>query len=117
TVETEWGEVPPALLDSNRLLQALLNILRNGAQSMPDGGVLHVATRLVQRHEKAPRLLEIDVRDTGVGISERAVKQVFDPFFSTKITGSGLGLAVTRRIVEDHGGHIEVFSHVGDGTT
>jgi len=56
------------------------------------------------------------VRDTGAGIPERALKQIFDPFFSTKVSGSGLGLAVTLRIVRDHGGSIDVFSNEGQGT-
>jgi signal transduction histidine kinase len=108
-------DLPPALFDRRRLLQALLNTLRNGAQSMPHGGVLHVATRLRRKGEN--EFFEIEVRDHGVGIPPRAMKQVFDPFFSTKISGSGLGLAVTLRIVRDHGGDIDVFSDEGRGTT
>jgi chemotaxis protein histidine kinase CheA len=61
--------------------------------------------------------LEIEVRDSGLGIPTRALKQVFDPFFSTKIRGSGLGLAVTLRIIRDHGGDIDVYSEEGEGTT
>jgi signal transduction histidine kinase len=109
-------DLPPLMVDRRRLLQALLNTIRNGAQAMPDGGVLGVVTRV--RHSDDQRVrLEIEVSDTGVGIPPRALKQVFDPFFSTKIRGSGLGLAVTLRIIRDHGGDIDVYSDEGQGTT
>ena len=110
-------ELQPMLVDRRRLLQALLNTLRNGAQAMPNGGEIYVATRVAQRTPSSTRFLEIEVRDSGVGISQKALKQVFDPFFSTKIRGSGLGLAVTLRIIRDHGGDIEVHSDEGIGTT
>lgn len=128
-------EMPLLLLDRSRLLQAILNIVRNGAQAMADksGGkgnnegastsegsegapsVITVSTRLDLQAE--PPTLEIAVRDEGVGISERARKQIFNPFFSTKVSGSGLGLAVTRRILQDHGGDIQVESQENVGTT
>ena len=111
------SELPSILVDRRRLLQALLNTLRNGAQAMPDGGEIHVATRIVQRTPTSTRFLEVEIRDSGVGIPQKALKQVFDPFFSTKIRGSGLGLAVTLRIIRDHGGDIDVHSDEGRGTT
>ena len=104
--------LPSALLDRRRVLQALLNTLRNGAQAMVDGGILGVETRLLPDANS----LQVEVRDTGAGIPQRALKQIFDPFFSTKIRGSGLGLAVTLRIIRDHNGTIEVFSDEGKGT-
>lgn len=109
-------DLPSVLVDRRRLLQALLNTMRNGAQAMPNGGMMFVATRISQKSENSPPMLEIEVRDTGVGIPERALKQIFDPFFSTKIRGSGLGLAVTLRIIRDHGGDIDVFSGPNEGT-
>lgn len=114
TVEKQLAhDMPLCLLDRRRILQALLNTLRNGAQSMSKGGVLTVITRLEGENKKT---IEIEVRDTGAGIPERALKQIFDPFFSTKVSGSGLGLAVTLRIIRDHGGTIDVFSNEGQGT-
>jgi PAS domain S-box-containing protein len=109
-------DMPLVLVDRRRLLQALLNTMRNGAQAMPEGGALTVATRV---HRVAGDILhlEIEVRDSGLGIPTRALKQVFDPFFSTKIRGSGLGLAVTLRIIRDHGGDIDVYSEEGQGTS
>ncbi len=109
-------DLPLIVVDRRRLLQALLNTMRNGAQAMPKGGMLFVATRISQRSEKSAPILEIEIRDTGVGIPERALQQIFDPFFSTKIRGSGLGLAVTLRIIRDHGGDIDVYSEHEKGT-
>ncbi len=119
-------EMPSLLMDRSRLLQAVLNIVRNGAQAMADksggGGnnegesvTMTVSTRLDT--EREPPMIEIGVQDEGVGISERSVKKIFNPFFSTKVSGSGLGLAVTRRILQDHGGEIEVQSQENVGTT
>lgn len=104
--------IPEVLLDRARLLQALLNIVRNGAQSMPDGGVLHVSTAMINS-----TMAQIRIRDQGKGISENALKHVFNPFFSTKLKGSGLGLPITWQIIQDHGGTIEVKSKMNEGTT
>jgi signal transduction histidine kinase len=109
-------DLPLIQIDRRRVLQALLNTLRNGVQAMPDGGVLAVTTRLVHEPADTP-IVEVEVRDNGVGISEFALKQVFDPFFSTKVSGSGLGLPVTLSIIRDHGGDIRVSSQEGGGTT
>ncbi len=120
------ADLPLTLVDRSRLLQALLNIIRNGAQAMSDkeSGLLSIATRLTRpseevlaAHPDTPSLIDIEIRDNGRGISQQALKQVFDPFFSTKLSGSGLGLSVTRRIVQDHGGEIEVYSEPDQGTT
>jgi len=117
-VERDYaGDLPPVPADRSRLLQALLNTIRNGAQAMPDGGALRVATRFVPSEGHGDDMVQISVADSGIGISNRALKQVFDPFFSTKVSGSGLGLAVTKRIIADHGGQIDVESREGEGTT
>jgi len=105
-------ELPPILVDRSRVLQAILNIVRNGAQAMAEGGVLRIATRRSESGEWA----QIEIHDEGSGISGHGLKHVFDPFFSTKLKGSGLGLAITRRIIQDHDGEIDVFSEPGEGT-
>ena len=110
-------DLPPIPLDRGRILQALLNTIRNGAQAMPDGGVMRVVTRLLPRPGSSIPMAAIEIKDSGVGISKKAMNSVFDPFFSTKVSGSGLGLAVTKRIIQDHGGKIDVFSEEGAGTT
>jgi signal transduction histidine kinase len=113
-LERHYDEkLPLVSIDRSRAVQAILNIVRNGAQAMPEGGVLSISTR------RSPdgRWAQVEVRDTGIGMSSNAIKHVFDPFFSTKLKGSGLGLAVTRRIMQDHDGDIDVFSEPGKGTT
>ena len=112
-VERDFApDFPLAPLDRSRLLQCLLNIIRNGAQAMPDGGTLRVSTC-----QPDDDWIEVSVHDSGVGISPKALKEVFNPFFSTKVSGSGLGLPVTKRIIADHGGRIDVQSKEGEGTT
>jgi two-component system sporulation sensor kinase A len=89
----------------------LSNIAINALQAMPTGG------KLSARIAKADGVVEITVADTGVGISEEALSKIFEPYFSTKQTGFGLGLAVTKTIVEEHQGSIAVESTPGVGTT
>jgi hypothetical protein len=117
-VERELApDLPKVPCDRSRLLQAFLNTIRNGAQAMPNGGTMCVRTNLLQRGPSSPAFVQIHIADSGTGISARAMKQVFDPFFSTKVSGSGLGLAVTKRIIQDHGGQIDLDSEEGKGTT
>jgi signal transduction histidine kinase len=80
---------------------------------MPEGGTLTISTRC----SPDTKWQQIEIRDSGVGMSDNTIKHVFDPFFSTKLKGSGLGLAITRRIMQDHEGDIDVFSEAGKGTT
>ncbi|RYF45511.1 MAG: hypothetical protein EOO38_15900 [Cytophagaceae bacterium] len=100
------------MLDRSRLLQAVLNTIRNGVQAMPDGGVIRITTRQLGNNS-----VQIQIQDSGVGIPAKALKEVFNPFFSTKVSGSGLGLAVTKKIIADHRGWIDVESQEGVGTT
>ena len=97
--------------DRERLKSCLSNIAINALQAMPSGG------KLSARIAKADGFVEITVADTGVGISEEALSKIFEPYFSTKQTGFGLGLAVTKTIVEEHQGSIAVESTPGVGTT
>jgi signal transduction histidine kinase len=97
-------------LDESLIQQALLNLCLNAQQSMPDGGELIVETAAEDDWAR------IDVTDTGIGIAAEALDKLFKPFFSTRKGGSGLGLSVTRRIVSEHGGTIEVQSEPGKGS-
>jgi two-component system sensor histidine kinase HydH len=110
SIDIEPG-LPPVELDPDRLVQALLNIGINGIQAMETGG------RLVLRVRRSGPDLVIEVEDTGQGIAEESLATVFDPYFTTKSQGTGLGLAVVRKIVEGHGGTVDVASSVGRGTT
>jgi signal transduction histidine kinase len=96
--------------DRDMVRQVLLNIVGNGYQAMPDGGSLAVAV------DALDGAVQIRVKDTGVGISAETRERLFEPFFTTKARGVGLGLAVSRRIIEAHGGEIVVDSEVGRGT-
>jgi len=97
--------------DAERLKSCLSNIAINALQAMPAGG------RLTAKIEKNNGMVQISISDTGVGISEDALSKIFEPYFSTKQAGFGLGLAVTKKIVEEHKGSIEVHSEVDKGTT
>jgi signal transduction histidine kinase len=102
--------LPPALFDEAQLRQALLNLLRNAREAMPDGGSIDV-----QVVAEGMSVI-IDVDDRGGGIPAEIRARVFDPFFSTKGEGTGLGLAITRHIVEAHGGSIACEPREGGGT-
>lgn len=97
--------------DAGQLWQATLNLIRNSLDAMPDGGELTVGT---WREREAVRLR---VTDTGMGMNEEQLKQVFAPFFTTKPKGTGLGLALVQQITADHGGHVECESAPGRGST
>jgi nitrogen-specific signal transduction histidine kinase len=106
--------------DSDRLLQVFLNLIKNGAQAMEGkGGELIVRTRFErlagQCGGRAAAVAEIV--DNGPGIPIEMQEQLFNPFFSTKHKGTGLGLPISQRIVEEHGGAIELQSQPGIGTT
>jgi two-component system sensor histidine kinase PilS (NtrC family) len=97
-------------IDAQQFRQALWNLCLNAVEAMPEGGELRLAA-VVHR-----RRLQISVADTGEGIPAAELAHVFEPFFSTKADGSGLGLALVHRIVQDHGGEIDVRSVPGFGT-
>ncbi|MEW6357801.1 MAG: GAF domain-containing protein [Planctomycetota bacterium] len=105
--------IPDIMVDPGQIRQVLLNLLRNGLDSLPKQtrGVVIVATRPQEDYVK------IEVRDTGEGMSPDVLENMFNPFFTKKPDGTGLGLAVTRKVIEDHGGDIFVESTVGEGTT
>lgn len=110
-------DLPPVRLDPNLLHQAFLNILVNARQAMPNGGQLTVSTRLRRNGVGKEEAVEVSIADTGPGILEEHRSRIFQPFFTTKAQGTGLGLAIAARIVEQHGGRIQVESELGKGTT
>ncbi len=116
TVERAYGKGIPRLTgDATRLEQAMLNLCVNAVEAMPDGGRLVVTTRLAEGAGGAA--VEVEVRDTGVGIAAENLERVFKPFVSTKPLGTGLGLPLVARVVAAHGGRVTVESQVGHGTT
>jgi two-component system sensor histidine kinase AtoS len=103
--------LPPVHVDRTLIARALANIVENALHAMPGTGVL----RLVAAAE--PDAVSLTVTDSGVGMDEEALERVFEPYFSTKTTGTGLGLPIARRNIELNGGTIAVTSAKGVGTT
>lgn len=106
-------ELPPVVVRVDHLVQVLLNLILNAMDAMPRGGTLTVsaAARPVEPGEimagpSPAQLLTIEVQDSGIGIPEEVLPQIFEPFVTTKVKGSGLGLTICRQIVEQHGGQI-----------
>jgi PAS domain S-box-containing protein len=99
--------------DETQVQQVLMNLCLNGRDAMPEGGQLHIRTAWIGGERDGVLL---SVADNGTGMSDAVKARLFDPFFSTKERGTGLGLAVVQQIVESNGGRVEVFSEVGRGT-
>jgi two-component system, NtrC family, sensor histidine kinase HydH len=119
-IVTDFAErMPPVRADAEQLLQVFLNLSLNALQAMSGGGRLLISTglRRATRRGAAAAFLEIRFRDSGVGIPPGDLKNLFIPFFTTKEKGTGLGLPISQRIIENHGGTIEVRSQPGEGAT
>jgi signal transduction histidine kinase len=101
--------LPPVRLDPHLVRQALLNLVVNALQAMPRGGLLAVRAR------REDAFAVVEVADSGPGVPAELRGRIFEPFFTTKATGTGLGLAVVRRIAEGHGGSVELASHPEEG--
>ena len=110
-VITKLSHLPKMKADKDMIKRVFLNLTMNGIQAMEKGGTLKVLTR------KTKGFVEVSFKDTGVGISKEDMKKIFAPFFTRKARGIGLGLAICKRIVERHGGRIEVESQKGKGST
>ena len=104
-------DLPPAFVDKNQIRQAFFNLIRNAAQAMPQGGLLKITLG------SNDRFVSASFKDTGPGIPAEQIGSIFEPFYTTKAEGSGLGLMIVQRILRDHGGEIEVHSQPGLGTT
>ena len=111
-VETELRpELPLLEIDRNQLKQAFYNVIKNSFQAMRSGGILHIKTDIDDNHAS------VAFSDTGGGISPENMGKIFEPYFTTKAGGSGLGLLVVRRIVRAHGGGIDIVNDEGRGIT
>ncbi|WP_438445818.1 ATP-binding protein [Gorillibacterium sp. sgz5001074] len=103
--------LPPVMGDGNQLKQVFINLLKNAIEAMPDGG--HILVRMSRR----PEAVNIQISDEGVGIPPDKLQKLGEPFYTTKENGTGLGLNVCYRIIEEHRGHLYITSRVGEGTT
>ncbi len=139
TVQRMYHDIPLIHIDTAQMEQVLFNLYTNALQAMPDGGMLTITCQVVaipaaQREKGSSsqsiafgvpigvytnkhEWLELVVDDTGVGITPEQLEHLFQPFFTTKAHGIGLGLPITRRLVEDHKGHLLVESQPGHGAT
>jgi signal transduction histidine kinase len=140
-----YEAVPIVWVDVGQMEQVLLNIYKNALQAMPEGGIITIACRCIGTGAGLPILtrspvgtgqaqgtvptesikqqgpytqwVELAVSDTGSGMGPDQLAQIFQPFYTTKAHGIGLGLPITRRLIEDHGGSLRVESQLGYGTT
>ncbi|MGH7226292.1 MAG: sensor histidine kinase, partial [Gemmataceae bacterium] len=104
------ADLPPLALNRDMFKQALLNLLLNAQQAMPSGGEITLLART------EPESVIFELIDTGCGMSPEVLAKAFRPFYSTRSGGTGLGLPTTRKIIEAHGGSLDVQSEVGHGT-
>ncbi|MBU0699698.1 hypothetical protein KKE26_00125 [bacterium] len=110
-------DLPEILVDANQIKQVMLNLILNANQAMLNGGTLTITTFLMQGKGKEKKdCVCIEVQDTGIGISEEQTTRIFDLFYSTKPSGTGLGLPIVQKTVHDHDGKIEIDSQPGKGT-
>jgi two-component system NtrC family sensor kinase len=109
--------LPLLVAHPDQLRQVFLNLMLNACDAMPNGGQLHISTELSCRNERDEQWVVVAVRDTGVGINPEHMPHLFEPFYTTKPQGTGLGLAISAHIVTQHGGHIQVESTPGVGST
>ncbi|MGD9212325.1 MAG: ATP-binding protein, partial [Desulfobacteraceae bacterium] len=109
TIETNLGDnFPPILADSDMLYQAFLNILINAMQAMPHGGSVIISAKTDDQN------IKLSFKDHGKGIPEEVMEKIWDPFFTTKEKGTGLGLGIVRNIIESHNGEIQI-NNLSDG--
>lgn len=113
-VEDFFCDIPYVLIDPQQLRQVFLNIISNSMQAMKNGGILTVKTEI---SSKSPNYISIEISDTGGGVSTEVLSNIFNPFFTTKSRGTGLGLALSHRIIKSHGGSVKVDNRMGEGLT
>ena len=111
------SDLPPVFVDPRQMGQVLVNLVVNAYQAMPEGGRLVVKTSEVSEKLPKSKWVALSITDTGCGIPEKNMAKLFEPLFTTKARGIGLGLAVSRSLVEANGGSMEVESEEGEGST
>lgn len=103
-------------VDREQIKQVFLNILLNAIEATPENGIITVKTRSFLKPGGEP-YLQVEFKDTGCGIPQEYLEEIFNPFYTTKTTGSGLGLSISNQIIQDHHGYIDVESKVRQGTS
>jgi len=116
TCKTEFEpDLPDLFVNKNQIVEMLINLLMNAIEAMDKGGTLTLRASRFDHNNH--RMVKLEISDTGCGIADKDKAVIFDRYFTSKETGTGLGLAVVERIVSTHGGKIEVESQQGIGTT
>jgi two-component system NtrC family sensor kinase len=110
------SNLPPVQIDREQIKQVFLNVLLNAIEATSEKGRITVKTRSFLKTGGEP-CVQIEFSDTGCGIPEEHLEDIFNPFFTTKNTGSGLGLSISNQIVQDHKGYIAVESQLGKGSS
>ena len=104
-------QIATVKLDESSMRGALMNLMLNAIEAMPQGGALSISIN------RTDETLQLEIADTGPGIGEEEAKNIFEPFYTTKAQGLGLGMPYARKIIEQHGGTISLESRIGEGTT
>jgi signal transduction histidine kinase len=110
------SDLPSIQIDREQIKQVFLNVLINAIQATPEYGKITVKTRSFVKPGGEP-YTQIEFTDTGCGIPEEDLEDIFNPFFTTKTAGSGLGLSISHQIVQDHRGYIDVESQLNKGSS
>jgi signal transduction histidine kinase len=113
--ETSLKENSNITIDESQIKQVLINIIKNAIEAIDNGGNINVSLTQVS-HLNDP-FIEIEVKDDGKGLNEEQMKKLFTPFYSSKEKGLGLGLSISKQIIESHKGNMEVSSFINEGTT
>lgn len=114
--------IPDISGDENQLKQVFLNLVKNAREALSEGGLIHLTTRAITEFHLVEggsqgRMVSVEIKDNGCGIKPENMEKIFTPFFTTKQKGSGLGMAITLKIIKEHGGHLRIDSAPGKGTT
>jgi signal transduction histidine kinase len=110
------ADLPPLQIDREQIKQVFLNILLNGIEATSENGKIMVQTRSFLK-PGGDTYIQVEFTDTGCGIPEDYLEDIFNPFFTTKSSGSGLGLSISNQIIQDHRGYIDVESQLGKGSS
>lgn len=121
-IENKYQDIPEVNADRQQIIIVLKNLIDNSCKAMQKSGVLTFTTRFIQsldpqNKERTIDAVQFEISDTGIGISSDDMQYLFQPFFSKTVNGTGLGLVITKKIIEDHNGTIEIHSEINIGTT
>lgn len=109
-------DLPMAMCDRSKIVAVLRNLIDNAVHAIADGGNVRVTTEVLDADDPETAIV-VSVRDDGIGISDEDLEEIFDPFFTMRTKGTGLGLTIAKKTIEQHGGEITVTSKLGEGTT